>query len=107
MSDTIKYNDIVYTGRKVEVVEVSLDELWENWKDQDQSIIKPLIELCRAKQAKIEQLEKELAGWVISHSYTVDCDHDWETWNNTGGETRRCKKCGMQESWTFTIGETK
>jgi|WetSurMetagenome_2_1015567.scaffolds.fasta_scaffold187389_2 hypothetical protein len=55
-------------------------------------------------RGKVELLEKELAGWVGSHDYSnlKICQHDWETWESTGGESRQCKKCGLQESWTDT-----
>ncbi len=61
MSDIIKYKESVTTKWEYRDVEVSIDELWEDWKNDDTSIVKPLIVLIREKDAEIDLLKKEVA----------------------------------------------
>jgi len=64
MNDVITYQDAVTVKREYKNVEISLDDLWENWKDQDTSIVKPLIILVREKNAEIQLLKQNLQNII-------------------------------------------
>jgi len=66
MSDTIKWQEFVVLKSDYENKEATLEELYEDWKDQKTSIVKPLIELCFALRTRLEEEKKtsNTAGWV-------------------------------------------
>ncbi len=78
MSDTIKWKESVVLSWEYQEREATLDELWEDWKDHDTSIVKHLIVLAKEKIAEVEKLKEEVKIYKEAMEGTCACDFDGE-----------------------------